>query len=85
MEPEVTDTIETEPGEVAHIVKVGPGESAVAKILEARVYGTPVEALCGYVWVPEKDPQGKPVCSKCKEIYDMECLFNDSLSETPRI
>ena len=42
---------------VAHIVKVGPGETAAAKVLEARINGTPIEALCGHVWVPSRDPR----------------------------
>ncbi len=77
---------ETETGEPAnaHIVKTGPGENAAAKVLEARVMGTPIEALCGFVWVPSKDPKQLPVCPKCKEIYDMYRFFNDGLSETPQ-
>ena len=42
---------ETEDGPVAHIVKTLPGEDAAAKVLAARVEGTPIEALCGHVWV----------------------------------
>lgn len=82
----IPDTDElTETGEpvVAHIVKVGPGESAAAKVLEARVNGTPVEALCGHVWVPARDPKQLPVCPACKEIYDMFRIFNDGLRDTP--
>ena len=45
---------------VAHIVKVGPGESAAAKVLEARINGTPIEALCGHVWVPAPRPEAAP-------------------------
>ena len=48
---------ETEDGPVAHIVKVGPGEDATAKVLDARINGTPIEALCGHVWVPARDPR----------------------------
>ncbi|MGH9133304.1 MAG: DUF3039 domain-containing protein [Ilumatobacteraceae bacterium] len=75
----------TETGEpqVAHIVKTEPGETATAKVLEARVYGTPIEALCGHVWVPSRDPKQLPVCQKCKEIYEMYRGFNDGLSDTP--
>lgn len=56
----------------AHIVPpdIGPDgrvvKQAVAKITEARIMGTPVEALCGFVWVPTKDAKGLAVCSKCK-------------------
>ncbi|MGH9272661.1 MAG: DUF3039 domain-containing protein [Ilumatobacteraceae bacterium] len=74
-----------EPGEPlqAHIVKVNPGESATAKVLEARIYGTPVEALCGHVWVPARDPKQLPLCQECKSIYDLYKSFNDGLSDSP--
>jgi len=68
----------------AHIVKVEPGESASAKILEARVMGTPVEALCGHVWVPSRDPKQLPVCQECMSIYEMYRALNGDLDETPR-
>jgi hypothetical protein len=77
--------LDTETGEpiVAHIVKVGPGESATAKVLEARINGTPVEALCGHVWVPARDPKQLPLCQACKEVYDLYREFNDGLRDTP--
>jgi hypothetical protein len=77
------ETTSTEDGPVAHIVKTKPGESATAKVLEARVEGTPLEALCGHVWVPSRDPKQLPLCEKCKEIYAMYREFNDGLGETP--
>jgi hypothetical protein len=67
----------------AHIVKTDPGESAAAKVLEARIYGTPVEALCGHRWVPSRNPANYPVCPACKEIYDLYRSLNDGLGETP--
>ena len=60
--PDVDEITETGEPMVAHIVKVAPGESAAAKVLEARINGTPVEALCGHVWVPARDPKQLPVC-----------------------
>jgi len=68
---------------MAHIVKTEPGESAAAKVLEARIYGTPLEALCGHVWVPSRDPKQLPVCDTCKSIYEMYRAFNDGLNEQP--
>lgn len=76
---------ELDDGSVAHIVKTEPGEDATAKVLQARVEGTPLEALCGYVWVPSKDPKQLPVCEKCKQLYQMYRDFNDGLDETPRM
>ena len=40
------------------------------KIVESAVMGTPVIALCGKVWVRNRDPQKFPVCPECQEIYD---------------
>ena len=40
------------------------------KILESALTGEPVVALCGKIWVPNRDPQKFPVCPICKEIYD---------------
>lgn len=71
---ERTDTdirLSTDEGdaECAHIVVTEPGEDAVTKVLAARINGTPVTALCGYVWVPHRDPKQLPVCQKCADIY----------------
>ena len=81
--PDTDEVTETGKPLVAHIVKTEPGESAAAKVLEARIYGTPIEALCGFVWVPSRDPKQLPMCQTCKEIYDMYKVFNDGLRETP--
>jgi uncharacterized membrane protein YgcG len=40
------------------------------RILESAVTGRPVIALCGKVWVPNRDPNQFPVCPTCKEIYE---------------
>jgi len=40
------------------------------KILESAVSGMPVIALCGKVWIPNRDPSRFPVCPACKEILD---------------
>lgn len=76
---------DTDTGEpvVAHIVKTEPGENAAAKVLEARISGTPLEALCGHVWVPARDPKKLPLCQACREIYDTYRMFNEGLGETP--
>lgn len=51
----------------AHIVRKRGG-SADAMITEAVVMGNEVEALCGYRWVPSRDPSGLPVCPACREV-----------------
>ncbi len=40
------------------------------KIMESAMSGTPVIALCGKVWVPNRDPKKYPVCPECKEIFE---------------
>ena len=39
-------------------------------ILMSAVTGLPSVALCGYVWVPQGDPDRVPTCPVCQEIYD---------------
>ena len=82
-EPLLDQELETAEPIVAHIVKTEPGESAAAKVMEARIYGTPLEALCGHVWVPSRDPKQVPMCQKCKDIYDTYRAFNEGLNESP--
>jgi hypothetical protein len=77
------DDRQTGQPKVAHIVKTEPGESAVAKVTEARIYGFPVEALCGERFVPQRDPKKLPMCQACKEIYELYRAANDDLGETP--
>jgi hypothetical protein len=78
------EEVETAPPKAAHIVKTEPGESAVAKVTEARIYGYPVEALCGERFVPQQDPKRLPLCGVCKEIYDLYRQMGDGgLNDTP--
>ncbi len=39
------------------------------KIVESAVLGEPVIALCGKVWVPNRDPSKFPICPTCDAIY----------------
>jgi hypothetical protein len=55
-----------EPGDherFAHYVKK-------EKIVESAVMGAPVVALCGKVWIPNRDPGKFPVCPQCKAIFE---------------
>lgn len=61
--PDVKNVFTDEPGDMAHIVY--PKD----KLTEAYVMGTPVTALCGWTWVPSKDPRNKPVCQKCADVW----------------
>jgi hypothetical protein len=37
-------------------------------VVEGIVNSTPVQALCGKVWVPGRDPRRYPLCPTCREI-----------------
>jgi hypothetical protein len=74
------DTVTGEP-KVAHIVK-SDGD-ATAKVLEARIYGTPLEALCGQTFIPQRDPTQLPMCAACKDIYETYRVFNEGLPDSP--
>lgn len=74
------ETITGEP-KVAHIVKTD-GDAA-AKVVEARIYGTPLEALCGMVFVPQRDPARLPMCAACKDIYETYRVFDGGLPDHP--
>lgn len=54
----------------SHIIRRKPGEprTAIALVMEARVEGTEVEALCGKRWVPQRDPKQYPLCSACEAV-----------------
>jgi len=80
---ETENVAQTAKPDAAHIVKTDPGENAAAKVLEARIMGTPIEALCGYVWVPSRDPKHLPLCEDCKSIYEMYRAFNEGLNDKP--
>lgn len=49
---------------VAHIV------APASLVTEAYITGTPVEALCGHVFVPSRDPENYPECQGCVEERD---------------
>ncbi len=73
MTPDVTESTTTSNNDgdherLAHYVGARRGQNAEAIVLEARIYGNEVEALCGKRWVPSRDPQRYPVCPECAEI-----------------
>ena len=51
----------------AHYVRAR-GRDAEALVLEARINGLQVEALCGKKWVPSRDPQKFPICPECAKL-----------------
>lgn len=51
------------------------------KIVESAVLGGAVVALCGKVWIPNRDPGKFPVCPECKEIYEGLPPGNDKGNE----
>jgi hypothetical protein len=65
--------LDDESPRVAHIVAKGG-------VAEAYVLGTPLEALCGAVFVPSRDPKKLPVCEACKEALKARGHDPDSVS-----
>ena len=57
----IIDTDDGDHDRFAHYVRK-------ADIVRANVEGVPVMALCGKVWIPNRDPDRYPVCPTCKEI-----------------
>lgn len=47
---------------VAHIVKKD-------EVMDGYVNGKSIEALCGKKIVPSRDPNNKPICKACKDIF----------------
>ena len=39
------------------------------EIMKAFVYGVPIVALCGKIWVPSRDGEGYKVCPECEKVY----------------
>ena len=68
-------------GRVSHIVKEAEGKTAHALVMEARVFGHEVEALCGHRWVPQRDPKQYPVCDRCKAIYESNVGHGEDLPD----
>ena len=48
--------------------KKGDYVPAGPTVVEGMVNGTAVQALCGKIWVPGRDPKRYPLCPTCKEI-----------------
>ena len=40
------------------------------EIMKAFVFGIPIVALCGKIWVPTRDGDKFPICPACKEMYE---------------
>lgn len=64
-----SDTYTDEPI-LTHIVGPEGDKSGAARVTEAMVNGTVVTALCGYSWVPSRNPQNHPPCEECLEIVE---------------
>jgi len=61
-----------DPHDAAHIVQTpptAPDQTPQAYVLRARFEGFPIEALCGFTWIPHKNPERLPICEGCREVY----------------
>ena len=49
-----------------HIINCPPDKGTAEEwVAEARIFGLPVTAICGHVFVPQRDPIKHPVCQAC--------------------
>lgn len=53
----------------SHIVPPSRDRAGHVRVMEARVLGLPVTALCGHVLVPSRDPRTLPDCARCLEVF----------------
>jgi uncharacterized protein YbaR (Trm112 family) len=56
----------TEDGDHERYAHYAPADEVTYALIE----GVPIMALCGKIWIPNRDPKKFPVCPTCKEIYD---------------
>lgn len=74
------------PAESSHIVWLPPDAletTPQSYVLRARIEGTPITALCGHTWVPQKDPAPLPVCEACLNIYQSDPSGHGDREELP--
>ena len=72
--------------ESSHIVlhpKGAGDETPQSYILRARIEGFPVKALCGYEWIPKRDPLPLPVCATCMDLYQQPGKHRDERDNLP--
>ena len=78
--PEVADPeLEREPPKVAHIISRENDADADTLVTMAYIEGTPVEALCGQVFIPSRDPKKLPPCQRCLEAVQEILAMRNSL------
>lgn len=70
--PVTEEVLDTDEPILSHIVPGTKDKSSQAIVMEARVMGTPVTALCGYTWVPSRNPEHHPVCQKCVKFLELD-------------
>ena len=77
LEQQEQETLSTEDGDhdvFAHYVEK-------EEVADAVIYGWPVVALCGKIWIPYRDPSKYPICPTCQKILqDMMSAFEDTSS-----
>lgn len=52
-------------------------------IIAATFQGKVVFALCGKRWVPNRNPEGLPVCARCQAVHDDPSNFLPEDGDTP--
>lgn len=66
----------------AHIIAPKDGVAGHVLAMEARFEGTPVTALCGHVFVPQRDPKALPTCQACVDIFEEKTGAQDGWEDS---
>lgn len=68
-------------GRVTHIIKQTRDKTAAELVMESRINGRELEALCGHRFFATRDSKQYPVCQPCKEAYDAKVSADKGLPE----
>jgi hypothetical protein len=67
---------------LSHIIPPKDGVEGHVRAFEARIEGTPIEALCGHVLVPTRDPKQYPNCQRCIEVFKADTGHDDGFRDS---
>lgn len=62
-EAHVDEVQQTDSPQISHLI-------AKKDWHKAYILGSAIQALCGKVWVPSRDPEKYPLCEMCADLYE---------------
>jgi len=76
---DIVVTLERAEPILTHIIDRGDDpRTAEAIVLEARIMGQTLTALCGHKFIPSRNVQKHPVCDKCIEMFEFARDFRNT-------